>query len=114
MPLAGVSGVSAIPGSWALWPVLDPWRGLAPLPAVPEIRGAEARLGGTPLPETFAPGVLPFADMPDVTCCLLVALRAALLSIMSHGRHVKTGVPMTHLYPYMLHLYAYDVILVRK
>jgi len=37
--------------------------------------------------------------MPDVMCCLLMASLAALLSIMSYGRHVKTGVPMTHLNP---------------
>jgi hypothetical protein len=36
--------------------------------------------------------------MPDVTLCLLMASQAALLLIMSHGRRVQTGVPMTHLY----------------
>src|SRR6516162_9308281 len=78
---------------WASWPRPSP------LPVFPEARGAGARSGGAALSGTLAPRALPFADMPEVMCCLQMASLAALLSIMGHGRHVQTGVPMTHLNP---------------
>src|SRR5260370_21454070 len=102
---AEVSGVSAIPASSKFVPVLDRWLRFVPLPETPAtfgppaFRGARARFRATPPSGTLAPTALPLADMPDVTCCLLMASHAALLSIMSHRRHVQTGVPMTHLYP---------------
>src|ERR1700676_308393 len=96
---AGASGVSAIPASWEFTLALNPRLRLVPLPAVPGVRGAGARFERAALSGTLAPRGLPFADMPDVTCCLLMASQAVLLSIMSHGRHVQTGVPITHLYP---------------
>ena len=93
--VVAVAGIAAA-GSWLFAPALDPRPRLVPLLAA---RGNGARLGGTPPPEAPAPRALPFADMPDVMCGLLMASLAALLSIMSHGQHVQTGVPMTHLYP---------------
>src|SRR5690242_7103971 len=77
-------------------PLLDPRLRLVPLP---EVRGSGARLDRTPLSGALVPRALPFAGMPGVTCGLLMASQAALLSIMSHRRHVQTGVPMTHLSP---------------
>src|ERR1022692_229431 len=79
---AAASGVSAIPASWEFTLALNPRLRLVPLPAVPGFRGAGARFGRTPLSGTLA----------------LMASQAVLLSIMSHRRHVQTGVPMTHLY----------------
>jgi hypothetical protein len=46
-------------------------------------------------------------------CCLLMASLAALMSIMGHGRHVQTGVPMTHLNPEKPCLYLIDAIWAR-
>ena len=83
---------------------LDPRLRLVPLPGA---RGNGARLAVTPPSEAPAPRALPFADMPDVTCGLLMASQAVLLSIMSHGRHVQTGVPMTHLSPEKSHFYTF-------
>src|SRR5579859_3768797 len=77
-------------------PLLDPRLRLVPLPG---IRGSGARLGRAPPSEAVVPRALPFAGVPDVTCGLLMASRAALLSIMGYRRHVQTGVPMTHLSP---------------
>src|SRR5260370_12583551 len=105
MLTAEVSGVSAIAASSKFVRVLDGWPRVVPFRATaaplgpPVVRGARARSGATPPSGTLAPRALPLADMPDVTCCLLMASQAALLSIMSHRRHVQTGVPMTHLYP---------------
>src|SRR5579863_9821491 len=96
---AKVPSVSPMPASRESVPIVAAWPRRAPLPALTGARGAGARFGETPLPGAFAPRALPFADMPDVMCCLLMASLAALMSIMGHGRHVQTGVPMTHLNP---------------
>ena len=97
-PPAEVPWVSAIPASWESVPFVAAWPRLAHCLRFrgPRRRGALRR---TPLPGALAPRALPFADMPDVMCCLLMASLAALMSIMGHGRHVQTGVPMTHLNP---------------
>src|SRR5277367_1264383 len=96
---AKVPSVSPMRASRESVPFVAAWPLRAPLPALTGARGAGARFGGTPLPGALAPRALPFADMPDVMCCLLMASLAALMSIMVHGRHVQTGVPMTHLNP---------------
>src|ERR1022692_768705 len=95
---AGASGVAAIPASWEFTFALCPRLRLVPLPAAPGVRVVGAPFDRTPLSGRLAPRAPPFADMPDVTCCLLMASQAVLVSIMSHRRHVRTGVPMTHLY----------------
>src|ERR1019366_6150054 len=95
---AGASGGSAIPASREFTLALNPRLRLVPWPAVPGFRGPGARFGRTPLSGTLAPRASPFADMPDVTCCLLMASQAVLVSIMSHRRQVQTGVAVTHLY----------------
>src|ERR1700728_398241 len=99
MAPADVSWVSAMPVSWAGASALSPSLRLVPLAAVLGGRGAGARFSRTPLSGTLAPRALPFADIPDVTCCLLMATHAALALIMGYGRRVQTGVPMSHLYP---------------
>src|SRR6516225_4689887 len=79
---------------------IEAWRPRpSPLPAFSGARGAGARFGGAALSGTLAPTAPPLADMPEVMCCLLMASLAALLSIMGHGRHVQTGVLITHLNP---------------
>src|SRR5271170_2961059 len=97
MPPAKVPSVSPMPPSQESVPIVASPPRRAPLPALCGLRGAGARFGWTPLSGALDPRALPFADLPDVMCCLPMASLAALMSIMGHGRHVQTGVPMTHL-----------------
>src|SRR6266567_103908 len=91
--------------------MLDSRLRLVPLPGA---QGNGARFGATSPSGTPAPRALPLADMPDVMCGLLMASQAALLSIMSHGRHVQTGVPMTHLSPDMSVFMVFERISIKK
>src|SRR5579859_3453190 len=103
-----------VAGSWASTPpsatsgstpdVLEPRPRRVPLPAVACAGITWAAPSGTPLSGLFAPRALPLADMPDVMRRLLMASLAALMSIMGHGRHVQTAVPVTHFQPQKNHL----------
>jgi hypothetical protein len=51
---------------------------------LPATRGIGAWLDAAPPSEESVPRALSLADMPDVTCGLLTASQAALLSIMGY------------------------------
>src|SRR5579859_3781453 len=72
-PPAAGAVVSAMPSPRSVGAPSERWSALAsrpplaePLPEVAGLRGAGARLSGTPFPGALVPGAVPFADMPDV------------------------------------------------
>ena len=92
--LPEVSGVSVIPASWKFVPVLV--HGFAWFrcqePGATGHDSDDTALGNvSPESTAFSRHAGCHVRSPDGI--------AALLSIMGHGRHVQTGVPMTHLSP---------------